>query len=116
MTVYAVFLLQIHDHDYMDKNYTAGFLKIKSFAEAGGQILVASDENTILEGPFPYSRVVISSFPSDEALRQWYDSEEYQALVKHRVQAATTAAAICPALEWEKAVAEFKASQTIKAS
>jgi uncharacterized protein (DUF1330 family) len=50
----------------------------------GGEILVAGPGSEIVEGsPEPVS--VIVKFPSVQALREWYDSPEYQAIIHHRL-------------------------------
>jgi len=50
----------------------------------GGEILVAGEGSEIVEGT-PGSVTVVVKFPSKEALRKWYDSEEYQAIIHHRI-------------------------------
>ena len=50
----------------------------------GGEILVAGPGSEIVEGsPEPVS--VIVKFPSVQALREWYDSPEYRAIIHHRL-------------------------------
>jgi len=50
----------------------------------GGEILVAGPGSEALEGD-PYPITVVVKFPSKEALRTWYDSPEYQAILPHRL-------------------------------
>ena len=49
-----------------------------------GEILVAGEGSEIVEGT-PGKVTVVLKFPSMEALRGWYDSAEYQAIIHHRV-------------------------------
>ena len=49
----------------------------------GGEILVAGPGSEIVEGEAGAVTVVLK-FPSKEALRKWYDSAEYQAIIHHR--------------------------------
>jgi uncharacterized protein (DUF1330 family) len=49
----------------------------------GGEILVAGPGSEAVEGE-PGAVTVILKFPSKEALRDWYDSAEYQKIIHHR--------------------------------
>ena len=46
----------------------------------GGQYLVRTTEVTPVEGEWSHHRVVVVRFPSIEAARAWYDSEDYRNL------------------------------------
>ena len=48
-----------------------------------GEILVAGPGSEAIEGD-PGAVTVVLRFPSMEALRGWYDSAEYQAIIHHR--------------------------------
>jgi len=61
---------------------------------AGGKYHVRGGTVTNLEGNPGYDRVVVIEWESMEAARRFYDSPEYQALVKIRQQASTGTAAI----------------------
>jgi len=50
----------------------------------GGEILVAGEGSEVVEGT-PGSVTVVLKFPSKQALRSWYDSAEYQAIVHLRI-------------------------------
>ena len=49
----------------------------------GGEILVAGPGSEAVEGQ-PGAVTVVLKFPSKEALRAWYDSDEYQKIIHHR--------------------------------
>ena len=49
----------------------------------GGEILVAGEGSEAIEGS-PGSVTVVLKFPSKDALRGWYDSAEYQAILHLR--------------------------------
>ena len=49
----------------------------------GGEILVAGEGSEVVEGE-PGGVTVVLKFPSKDALRGWYDSAEYQAIIHHR--------------------------------
>jgi uncharacterized protein (DUF1330 family) len=50
--------------------------------------------NRALEGEWPHTRTVLIEFPSDQAVREFYDSDAYQAIVGHRHAAASAEIAI----------------------
>jgi uncharacterized protein (DUF1330 family) len=56
---------------------------------AGAESLVVSETFLTLEGKKPASRIVIVKFPSMDALRAWYDSDQYQAARRIRANAAS---------------------------
>ena len=43
---------------------------------------------------WPHTRTVLVEFPSDQAVREFYDSDAYQAIVGHRHAAASAEIAI----------------------
>jgi uncharacterized protein (DUF1330 family) len=59
-----------------------------SIERAGGRYLVRGGRFEVLEGDYRPSRVVVLEFPSMEAARRWYDSEEYAHLRAMRERAA----------------------------
>ena len=56
----------------------------------GGEFLTFDDSFRHLEGPEPLEggRVIIFSFPSEEAADGWYNDPEYQELSKFRREGA----------------------------
>jgi uncharacterized protein (DUF1330 family) len=72
---------------------------VRTIQQAGGRIIVADDNPTILEGRWLPSRTVVLEFDSVEAVRRWYDSAEYQAIVGLRRAAAESNAAILSGFE-----------------
>lgn len=85
MGVYVVAQLDITDREAY-ATYEAGFLDV--FSAYGGRVLAVDDEVESLEGTWPYTRTVILSFPSTDEMKRWYHSPDYQALARHRFQAA----------------------------
>ena len=63
------------------KAYTAAVRR--TIVAHGGEILVAGPGSTPVEGA-PHPVTVVLRFPSMDALRGWYDSEQYQAIVHLR--------------------------------
>lgn len=84
---YIVAQINIHDRDEYAK-YGAGFGAI--FRAHQGESVAFSEEPDVLEGSWDYGRTVIIRFPSKAAAMAWYESPEYQEILKHRLAAATS--------------------------
>jgi uncharacterized protein (DUF1330 family) len=54
-------------------------------AQFGGRYIVRGGEVRRLEGNLPVSRLVVLEFPSLDAAQRFYDSPEYQPLLKIRL-------------------------------
>ncbi|MCY3979523.1 MAG: DUF1330 domain-containing protein [Chloroflexi bacterium] len=54
----------------------------------GGEFLIRGGDKVILEGPDAPERIVLLRFDSIEAVRRMYNSDEYQAAIKLRENAA----------------------------
>lgn len=91
MTVYAIVLVNITDREGFER-YGQGYMDV--WSKYDGQILAADENPTVIEGDWPYSRTVLLSFPSADALNLWYRSPEYQVLVQHRFQSSTSRLAV----------------------
>ena len=61
---------------------------IETLTAHGAEILVVSDEATVLEGSPPFPRTIILKFPSREVAKLWYDSPEYREALPLRLQAS----------------------------
>jgi uncharacterized protein (DUF1330 family) len=72
---------------------------VRTIQQAGGRIIVADGNPTVLEGQWHGSRTVVLEFDSVEAARGWYDSAEYQAIVGLRRAATESNAAILSGFE-----------------
>ena len=80
--VYMVVNLAVTDvNEY--RQYEKGFFPIlKRF---GGQFVTFDDNPITLEGVAPRSgRMIIFSFPSEQAAKDWWADAEYQSLSEHR--------------------------------
>jgi len=51
------------------------------------EVLVAYGKHEVLEGD-PIEGIVIAKFPTAKAAKDWYCSEGYQSIVKHRQEGA----------------------------
>ncbi len=85
MSVYFIANLRVHQPALYDR-YLDGFDAI--FERYEGEVLLVDDAPTVLEGEWPYTRLVLIRFPDEAALRRWYDSPEYRRLAQIRQRAA----------------------------
>jgi len=77
--------------------YEAGFMPI--LATHNGKLLAVDDTPIELEGDQSSLRRVIIRFDSATEARAWYESEAYQALMKHRLSASDGRVAIVEGIE-----------------
>lgn len=85
MSAYFVANIRIHDQQEYDK-YLASVDDV--FAKFNGKYLAVDDHPSVLEGEWNYTKAVLISFPSEKDLRDWYESEEYRQILKHRLGGA----------------------------
>jgi uncharacterized protein (DUF1330 family) len=60
-----------------------------TIAQYGGRYLVRGGKHETLEGDWQPTRLVVLEFPSVEAAKRWYASEEYRRIKPLRLQCAT---------------------------
>ena len=86
--VYMIANLQIHDAENY-RNYEKGFFPI--LKKHGGEFITYDDDIVNVEGENNITgRVIIFSFPNEEAADKWYNDPEYQEISKFRREATTT--------------------------
>lgn len=85
MSVYVIVDIQVEDpEDY--KSYVP---RSTALVEAhGGRFLARGGHAETLEGDWQPGRVVLIEFPDLRAARAWYDSPEYQEVVRIRHRAS----------------------------
>jgi uncharacterized protein (DUF1330 family) len=86
MTVYAMAQISIHDRERYN-SYAARFLDVLIRYE--GRLLAADERPEVIEGDWPYGKVVLMSFEDKDAFEKWAYSPEYQEISKDRVAATT---------------------------
>ena len=96
MSTYIVARISIHDRARYAE-YEAGFMAV--FQRFQGRMLAVDENHEVLEGDWPATRTVLISFPSAAAAREWYQSDDYQALMQHRLAASTGDIAMLAGLE-----------------
>ena len=58
------------------------------FGKFSGKYLAVDCSPEVLEGKWSYSKTVIIEFRSKKDFENWYNSDEYQAILKHRLKAS----------------------------
>jgi uncharacterized protein (DUF1330 family) len=58
------------------------------FVRYNGEYLAVDGNPTVLEGDWGYTRIVIIRFPNEKEFERWYNSPEYQDILKYRLKAA----------------------------
>ena len=85
MAAYLIAQISIHDLDTF-KKYQA---EVPATIERhGGKYLVRGGDVTTKEGDWTPDRIVVLKFPDMATLKKWYDSEDYQEIIKYRTDAA----------------------------
>ncbi len=85
MATYFVLNFRITDTEGMAKYREA---VVPQLMGAGCEFLVANDDVEVVEGS-PAPTVIVLKFESDEAVKNWYNSPEYQAIKHLRLNATT---------------------------
>jgi len=60
------------------------------FSKFNGKYLVVDDNPKILEGNWNYTRVVIIEFETETDFNHWYNSKEYQEILKYRLVSSSS--------------------------
>ncbi len=81
MTVYALAQLKFTDRAAYDR-YQARFMDV--FLKYEGRLLAADEKPRVLEGKWDREKVVLLSFPNEDAFRKFDQSPEYQHIAKDR--------------------------------
>ena len=85
MAAYVVAQMHVHDLE----RYLAYASQVGAIVGShGGRILVANEAD-VKEGEPPFTRTVIGEFPTLQAAHDWFDSDEYQAIVSLRLESTT---------------------------
>ena len=82
MSCYFVANIKIHDNDEYQKYVDEVFSKYK------GKYLAVDDYPEIIEGTWKYTRAVIIEFETESDFNNWYNSKNYQDILKHRLNGA----------------------------
>lgn len=85
MAHYLIATITIVDRETYGR-YEAGFMEI--FQQYSGKVLAVDENPHLLEGEWTVTRTVLIEFPDAEQAMAWYESEDYQALARHRYAAS----------------------------
>ena len=58
------------------------------FQMYNGKYLAVDNNPRLLEGSWDYTRTVIIQFESEQDFNDWYNSDDYQHILKHRLNAS----------------------------
>jgi uncharacterized protein (DUF1330 family) len=87
MTVYVLAQLSF-THRAAYNRYQDQFMDV--FCRFEGRLLAADEHPNVIEGRWRGEKVVLLSFPDENAFRKIYDAPEYQAIAKDRNEGADT--------------------------
>ena len=85
MAAYVVAQMHVHD---LEKYLLYASQVGATIGSYGGKILTASEAD-VREGEPPFTRTIIGEFPTLQAAHDWYDSEEYRAILPLRLESTT---------------------------
>lgn len=85
MTHYFAAQIRIHDKDEYEK-YLENFDEI--FSKYKGKYLAIDESPIVLEGNWNYTKTVLVEFKSKSDFEDWYFSDGYQSILKHRLAAS----------------------------
>ncbi len=89
MSTYFIAQIKIHD-PIKYKDYLSGFDEI--FTKYDAEVVLVDENPEVLEGDWPFSRIVLIKFKDLDEARRWYESPEYQKLAQHRIVASDAVA------------------------
>jgi len=85
MSCYFVAQISIHDQN----EYRKYLEKVDDiFSRYKGEYLAVDETPTLLEGAWNYSKSVLIKFDSKQDFEEWYYSDDYQLILKHRLKAS----------------------------
>lgn len=87
MIHYFVAQIRVHSPDEYQK-YLDKFDDI--FSKYNGEFLAIDDTPVLLEGSWSYTKSVLIKFNSKEEFEAWYYSNDYQKILKHRLNASVS--------------------------
>ena len=96
MKAYAIFQERVKD-EAMFAEYRK--LVMPTLAAHGGRFIVRGGAFSVVEGEWPFPRLVIIEFASRAAAEGWYRSPEYQKILPQRLKASTGNAVIVDGME-----------------
>jgi uncharacterized protein (DUF1330 family) len=96
MAAYAIAFLSIQDRLQYER-YAARFMS--TLAKYGGRLLVADESPELIQGDWPFDKVVVLQFPDRQSFHSWETSSEYREIVADRLAATTGVVLLASGLE-----------------
>ena len=85
MSCYFIAQIKINNKD----EYKKYLNKVDEvFSKYKGKYLSVDNNPDVIEGEWNYDRFVLIEFPNKLELNKWYNSKEYQNILKYRLKAA----------------------------
>lgn len=85
MSYYLVANIKINDEDEYQK-YVDNVDEV--FSKYKGKYLAVDNSPKLIEGKWKYTRAVIIEFKTESDFNNWYNSKDYQEILKHRLNGA----------------------------
>ncbi len=85
MSYYFLAQIRIHNKGEYQKYLDSAD---EVFAQYNGRYLAVDNNPEILEGEWGYDRAVVIQFESRKDFMEWYNSKDYQEILKFRLKAA----------------------------
>lgn len=101
MAVYILAQITIHDRALYDR-YSSGFMPV--LGAYGGRLLAAVEGPELLEGEWPYEKVIMIEFTDRAAAMSWLESEPYTTIARDRIAATTGVVILAQGLEFTPAL------------
>ena len=95
MRVYVVAQVRFTD-EARYRAYQKAFPAV--FAQSGGRLLAADEAPSVLEGDWPFHKMVLMAFETEDAARAFLEGEAYQAISEDRRAGSQTVAVIAQGL------------------
>lgn len=86
MSTYYLAQMTIHDRERYDRYAASVAETLRPF---GGRLLAAQDGPLVVEGDWPYERIVLIGFASAAEAQRWARSDAYQSIAGDRLAATT---------------------------
>jgi uncharacterized protein (DUF1330 family) len=87
MPAYVIANIEVTDPKGYDEYRSRTLATIEKF---GGRFIVRGGTAEVKEGKWHPQRLIMLQFPDLDTARRWYDSPEYQAIIKYRIGTANT--------------------------
>jgi uncharacterized protein (DUF1330 family) len=93
MTTFMVVTVEVEDHRALVKDYAS--IGVPLAEKYGGEIVIRGSKAEVMEGDFGNNAmVVITKWPSRDAIKAYWNSPEYQAIIPARQKVSELRAVI----------------------